>query len=44
MGRGRAMGMKVQGRKGRRPKRRWWDSVSEDIREKGLSGGSVRPR
>ena len=35
------MGMKVQGRQGRRPKRRWLDSVSDDIVEKGLSGGSV---
>ena len=36
---GRAMEMKVQGRRKRgRPKRRWLVKVRDDIKEKGLSG------
>ena len=38
----RAMVMKVQGRRKRgRPKRRWLDKVSDDIKEKGLSTEEV---
>ena len=35
----RVMGIEVQGR----PKKRWADCVKDDLREKGLSGGGVRP-
>ena len=38
----RAMEMKVQGRRERgRPKRRWFDKVKYDIKEKGLSADQV---
>ena len=38
------MEMEVQGRRKRgRPKRRWLDSVWDDIREGTVGGGSVRP-
>ena len=41
----RAMEMKVQGRKkGGRPKRRWLDRVTDDIKEKGLSADDVYDR
>ncbi len=41
----RVMGMEVQGRRNRgRPKRRWLDSVKEDLREKGLTGEEVHER
>ena len=41
----RAMVMKVQGRrKRRRPKRRWFDKVKDDIKEKGLSADDVYDR
>ena len=34
--------MEVQGRRNRgKPKRRWLDSVRDDIREKGVSGEGV---
>ena len=42
---GRAMVMKVQGRRKRgRPKRRWLDKVKDDIKEKGLSADDVYDR
>ena len=38
----RVMGIEVQGSKRRgRPKKRWADSVKDDLREKGLSGEEV---
>ena len=41
----RVMAMEVQGRRGRgRPRRRWMDSVNEDLREKGLTGDEVHDR
>ena len=41
----RAMVMKVQGRRKRgRPKRRWLDKVTDDIKEKGQSAGDVYDR
>ncbi len=41
----RVMGMDVQGRRNRgRPKRRWMDSVRDDLREKGLTGEEVHDR
>ena len=41
----RAMVMKVQGRRKRgRPKRRWFDKVKEDIKDKGLSADDVYDR
>ena len=41
----RAMVMKVQGRRERgRPKRRWLDTVKDDIKEKGLSADDVYDR
>ena len=40
-----AMEIKVQGRrKGGRPKRRWFDKVKDDIKEKGLSADEVYDR
>ena len=37
--------VKVQGRRKRgRPKRRWFDKVKDDIREKGLSADDVYDR
>ena len=37
--------MKLQGRRKRgRPKRRWFDRVRDDIKEKGLSGEEVYDR
>ena len=44
MGR-RAMEMKVQGRRKRgRSKRRWLDTVTDDIKDKGLSADDVYDR
>ena len=41
----RAMDMKVQGRRKRgKPKRRWLDRVSDDIKENGLSADEVYDR
>ena len=41
----RAMEMKIQGRmKKGRPKRRWLDRVSDDIKENGLSAEEVYDR
>ena len=38
----REMEMKVQGRRKRgRPKKRWWDNVKDDIKEKGLLADEV---
>ena len=41
----RVMEMEVPGRLNRgRPKRRWMDSIRDDLREKGLTGDEFRDR
>ena len=39
----RVMGIEVQGSRRGSPKKRWVDCVKDDLREKGVGRGGVRP-